>query len=104
MPPASRPTSDPLVVLADSCVQCGRCLPACPTYRHDRNEAESPRGRIAVARALALGTIEAGPIGDAHLDHCLACRSCEAVCPVGVRYGELLLETRARQQIGRAHV
>ena len=99
MPPVARPSAaDPLVVLADRCVQCGLCLPVCPTYGHDRLEAESPRGRIALARAWALHTIEPTPIGDAHLDHCLACRNCEAVCPAGVEYGQLLVTARGRQR------
>ena len=99
MPPIARPpTVDPLVALADRCVQCGLCLPACPTYGHDRLEAESPRGRIALVRAWTLDTIEPTPAGDAHLDHCLACRNCEAVCPAGVEYGELLVVARGRQR------
>lgn len=102
MPSAARlPQSgpvDPLVALADRCVQCGLCLPACPTYGLERNEAESPRGRIALTRAWALDALEPTPLGDAHLDHCLGCRSCEAVCPAGVQYGELLVQARARQR------
>jgi len=104
MPTPARPPAsilhgaDPLVALADRCVQCGLCLPACPTYGHDRLEAESPRGRIALARAWTLETIEPTPIGDIHLDHCLGCGSCEAVCPAGVQYGELLTQARGRQR------
>lgn len=101
MPPAAplRPTApDPLVALADRCVQCGLCLPACPTYAESRLETESPRGRIALARAWALGTLEPTPVGEAHLDHCLGCRSCEAVCPAGVQYGTLLVQARTRQR------
>ncbi len=90
--------ADRLVALADRCVQCGLCLPACPTYGLDRNEAESPRGRIALARAWELGTVSPTPEGDRHLDQCLGCRSCEAVCPAGVEYGALLVETRQRQR------
>lgn len=103
--PSQRPpakATDPLVALADRCVQCGLCLPTCPTYLHERNEAESPRGRIALARAWALDIIPATPAGDAHWDHCLACRSCEAVCPAGVQYGELLKINRTRQRARRA--
>jgi glycolate oxidase iron-sulfur subunit len=99
--PARLPARDPLVALADQCVQCGLCLPACPTYGLDRLEAESPRGRIALARAWALGTIPTTPAGDGHLDHCLGCRRCEAVCPADVQYGALLVQARARQRVRR---
>lgn len=81
--------------LADQCVQCGLCLPVCPTYALEPNEAESPRGRIAIASALARGL--ADPTADLrqHLDHCLGCLNCEKVCPAHVQYDELLVVTRA---------
>lgn len=81
--------------LADQCVQCGLCLPVCPTYALDRNEAESPRGRIAIASALARGLVDPTAGLREHLDHCLACLNCETVCPANVQYHELLIETRA---------
>ncbi len=82
-----------IVALADQCVKCGLCLPSCPTYALDRNEAESPRGRIALASAIATRTIS--PIDRIPLDHCLVCLACESVCPTGVHYAELLDATRA---------
>ena len=84
-----------VVDLADQCVQCGLCLPVCPTYALDRNEAESPRGRIAIAAALARGQVSPSASLREHLDHCLGCLNCEKVCPANVQYGELLIETRA---------
>lgn len=95
------PAPDRLLALADRCVQCGLCLPACPTYELERTESESPRGRIALVRAWALGTIESTVTADRHLDHCLDCRNCEAVCPAGVQFGELLVEARVRQRARR---
>lgn len=95
--PAKTPTSAlsiELLSLADQCVLCGLCLPACPTYRVERSEVESPRGRIALARALAQGALEPEPSALAPLDHCLGCLSCERACPSGVKYGRIIDATR----------
>jgi glycolate oxidase iron-sulfur subunit len=92
--PVRAPTGR-IIDLADQCVQCGLCLPVCPTYALDRNEAESPRGRIAIASALARGAVDPTAELREHLDHCLGCLHCENVCPAHVRYGELLIGTRA---------
>ena len=80
----------------DACVHCGFCLPACPTYEVTADEADSPRGRIVLMRALAGGAIPADdPALDRHLDRCLGCRACESVCPSGVVYGPALEAARA---------
>jgi glycolate dehydrogenase iron-sulfur subunit len=79
------------------CIHCGLCLEACPTYRITRLETESPRGRLHLMSAIASGRIDPRSSDAAvlHLDRCLACRACEAVCPSGVPYGELIEEARA---------
>ncbi len=79
-----------------SCVHCGLCLPACPTYLQTGHEAEGPRGRIQLMRGLSDGTIEPTRKVREHLDSCLGCRGCETACPSGVIYHELLDETRHR--------
>lgn len=95
--PPDRSSAADLAELTDQCVLCGLCLPACPTYRVARTEAESPRGRISLIRAVADGTLaaDAGSAAD-HLDHCLGCLSCERACPSGVQYGRLLSLHRER--------
>jgi len=86
-----------LVALADRCVQCGLCLPHCPTYALDASESESPRGRIAYIRATASGALPPTLVGDLHLDHCLGCLRCQGACPAGVDYAGLLLGARMAQ-------
>jgi glycolate oxidase iron-sulfur subunit len=84
-----------------ACVHCGFCLNACPTYTRLGDEADSPRGRLDLMRAVVEGRLE--PDDEAfrtHIDRCLGCRACEPVCPSGVPYGFLL--ERARSAIDRS--
>lgn len=78
----------------NACIHCGMCLPACPTYRVTGSEAESPRGRLYLMKKALAGELSVPDI-QPHLDQCLACHGCETVCPSGVQYGSLLMETRA---------
>ena len=78
------------------CVHCGFCLPACPTYLETGLETESPRGRIALMKAVHEGRLEITPTVFRHWDLCIQCRACEVVCPSGVPYGRLIESTMAQ--------
>jgi glycolate oxidase iron-sulfur subunit len=86
----------------DTCISCGFCLPSCPTYQLTGDEASSPRGRIALMRAIDDGTVD---VFDAAAreqgSFCLGCRACEPVCPAGVPYGRLIEQLRDTQWKGR---
>jgi glycolate oxidase iron-sulfur subunit len=91
----------PRLEVIRSCVHCGFCLPACPTYRLTGLERSSPRGRIWLMKAVSEGKLDLlDPIFEDEMYFCLNCRACEAVCPSGVLYGEIVEASRA--QIERA--
>ncbi len=79
-----------------TCIHCGLCLTACPTYRELKQEPDSPRGRIYLMRGLAEGRIQPSDPLVGHLDLCLDCRACETVCPAGVPYSRMLEATRGQ--------
>ncbi|HEY8296726.1 MAG TPA: heterodisulfide reductase-related iron-sulfur binding cluster [Candidatus Baltobacteraceae bacterium] len=94
-------TDSPSAAIYDQCVRCGLCLPTCPTYLETMTETSGPRGRISLIKSVAEGHLDLLSPGFVHqMSECLDCRACEAVCPSGVRYGQLI-ET-ARAQIDRA--
>ncbi|MCY9401281.1 (Fe-S)-binding protein [Bacillus haynesii] len=87
-----------------NCMRCGFCLPSCPTYIESGfQESHSPRGRIALMKAVVDGTIEPDEDVERSLELCLGCRACEPVCPSGVNYGRLLEEARDIIQQNKRH-
>ncbi|MCM3668311.1 (Fe-S)-binding protein [Mesobacillus maritimus] len=87
-----------------NCMRCGFCLPTCPTYiESGHKESHSPRGRIALMKAVVDGLIEPDEEVERSLDLCLGCRACEPVCPSGVKYGFLLEEARDIIQQNKKH-
>ena len=78
----------------NTCVQCGLCLPHCPTFRVTGDEAMSPRGRIKLMREVQDHD---APLTDdviRSFETCVQCRGCEPACPSGVPYGHLMERTR----------
>lgn len=92
---SSKSSKEFIMSESNQCVSCGLCLPHCPTYRLLKSEADSPRGRIALMSGVARQHIPINEQFIQHMDRCLTCRACEAVCPNNVAYGHLIDEARA---------
>ncbi|QDU88530.1 Lactate utilization protein A [Pirellulimonas nuda] len=91
------PQAEAMAGAVSSCVHCGFCLPACPTYQVLGEEMDSPRGRIFLMKDVLEGNLaleEALP----YIDRCLGCLGCEPACPSGVPYRNLLTPFRAHAE------
>lgn len=77
------------------CMHCGMCLPTCPTYDATKLEKHSPRGRIALMRAIADDRLELTRAFGEEMSYCLGCLACETACPAGVDYAHLFEVARA---------
>lgn len=88
--------ASPLPAGLDLCVKCGACLPHCPSFAATRDEADSPRGRVALVQGLVRGHLTAGARLAGHLEACLGCHACEPVCPAEVPVVRLVDAGRAR--------
>jgi len=72
------------------CMRCGFCLATCPTYALTNRERSSPRGRVALARAVAEKKLEFTDALAKEAFFCLDCRACTTACPSGVKAGEVM--------------
>jgi glycolate oxidase iron-sulfur subunit len=84
--------------VVQQCMHCGMCLPTCPTYMETKLERNSPRGRIALMRAIADGQLEAKKAFADEMYFCLGCLACETACPAGVDYTQLFEMARAEAE------
>ncbi len=94
------PLGDEMASAVSTCVHCGFCLAACPTYHELGQEADSPRGRIILMKEVLEGTL---PLAEAipHIDPCLGCLACEPACPSGVPYRDLISPFRSLTEPNR---
>ncbi len=86
--------------VANQCVECGFCEPACPS----RDLTTTPRQRIVLRREMARQR-EGSPVLEAllteyeydGLETCAADGICSLQCPVGIDTGKLVKALRARR-------
>jgi len=88
------PLGEPMAHAVQTCVHCGFCLAACPTYRELGQEMDTPRGRIVLMKQVLEGDLD-WSAAQPHIDRCLGCLACEPACPSGVPYRDLISPFRA---------
>lgn len=81
--------------LLQQCMHCGLCLPTCPTYIETGMERHSPRGRIALMRAVKSGELPVNEDFGDEMYQCLGCLACVTACPAGVEYAPMIEAARA---------
>ena len=84
--------------VVQQCMHCGLCLPTCPTFVATGRERSSPRGRIALMRAIADGELPLSREFAEEMDYCVGCLACQTACPAGVQYVTLLEKGRASSE------
>ena len=76
------------------CLQCGYCLPNCPTYQLSGDEMETPRGRVALIKDMLESGNKPKDKTVENIDHCLSCLACLSTCPSFVNYMHLVDHAR----------
>ena len=77
------------------CIRCGKCLSVCPVYRETRIETLSPRGKVALYRAVGEDDLKVSEVYAGKLYTCLMCEACREVCPSGVELDVILNRSRS---------
>ena len=98
-------TTPEIEEVANHCVECGFCEPACPS----RDLTTTPRQRIVLRREMARQP-QGSPVLGALLDEfeydgletCAADGTCVLACPLGIDTGKLVKELRSSQHGPRA--
>src|SRR5258708_25427870 len=91
------PLREPMAHAVQTCVHCGFCLAACPTYSTLGQEMDTPRGRIVLMKEVLEGKLS-WQSAQLHIDRCLGCLACEPACPIVLPYRDFISPFRALAQ------
>lgn len=84
------------------CVKCGSCSAVCPPFLHARAESFSPRGRMALLKAVLDGRLGISDITIDRLATCTTCLACETSCASKVPVTDIIqaAKEQAREEAG----
>ncbi len=85
------------------CTSCGLCKDVCPVFQLSHREAESPRGKLNLLRALLEEDLDPAPGSVDIFNRCLLCYACQEACPAGVLTERLWISAREilADEVGR---
>ncbi|MDP6788715.1 MAG: glycolate oxidase subunit GlcF [Rhodospirillales bacterium] len=83
------------------CVECGAANATCPSYLVLNDENDSPRGRNRLIRDMLQGVRPPDSTTVGHIDRCLSCNACTALCLAKVDFMHLI--DQARKTIERTY-
>lgn len=94
------------VVEIEKCTSCGLCKEVCPVFELSHREAESPRGKINLLRALLDEAVDPAPGSVDVFNRCLLCYACQEACPAGVQTERIWISAREilADEVGRPFV
>lgn len=75
----------------DACQKCTLCESFCPVLRV---EPAFPGPKLAGANSARLGVMKDGYTGLKGIDYCSDCRTCNVVCPSGIKPATLIMRQR----------
>ncbi|TKJ41510.1 hypothetical protein CEE37_02815 [candidate division LCP-89 bacterium B3_LCP] len=78
----------------EKCTSCGLCKDVCPVFALTFREAESPRGKINLLRAVLDAKLESAPETADVFNRCLLCYACQDACPAGVSTEKIWISGR----------
>jgi glycolate dehydrogenase iron-sulfur subunit len=84
------------------CVKCGSCSAVCPPFLHARAESFSPRGRMALIKAVLDKRLGMSDITINRLATCTTCLACEISCASNVPVTGIIqaAKEQAREEAG----
>ncbi|HUY00740.1 MAG TPA: (Fe-S)-binding protein [Candidatus Deferrimicrobium sp.] len=77
------------------CARCGKCRSICPSFKENKWETTSARGRILLSLGLAKNQIKPTNQLISDIFSCFFCKNCSEQCPSGVNVSSIIEATRA---------
>ncbi|MBI5197372.1 MAG: (Fe-S)-binding protein [Nitrospirae bacterium] len=80
----------------ERCIQCGICMPTCPTYAVGKDETLVARGRLMLIKGVLDERLKISAVFEDRISSCIGCFACDAACPREVKIGDIIYAAKAQ--------